>query len=82
MKGVKNNEEDNTLYTKKYQDHISCSFAYKVAFIYDKLSKPGFLYRKKGSQYIYCRNRKRIWLLQKKMLKKHFNKNLVMSAKD
>ena len=40
LKGVKNNVKNNALCTKKYKDHIPCSFAYKVVCIYDKFSKP------------------------------------------
>ena len=45
-------------YSKKYQDHIPCSFAYKLAF--------------RGKEYEYC----------KKVAKKHFNKNLIMSEEE
>ena len=34
-------------YTRKYQDHIPCSFAYKVVCIDDKFSKDVVLYREK-----------------------------------
>ena len=37
----------NTSYTEKYQDHISCNFAYKVVCIDDKFSKPVVIYREK-----------------------------------
>ena len=30
---------------KKYQDHVPCSFAYKVVCVDDKFSKPIVLYR-------------------------------------
>ena len=33
------NKDSNTSYTKKYQEHIPCSFAYKVVCIDDKLAK-------------------------------------------
>ena len=32
-------------YTKQYQDHVPCSFAYKVVSIDDKFTKPIFVYR-------------------------------------
>ena len=51
VKGVKSNDKNNASYTKKYQDHISCSFAYKVVCIDDKFSC--FLQKKNCSQYIY-----------------------------
>ena len=67
-------------YTSKYQDHIPCSFAYKLVCVNDKFSKDLVLYRGKNAvfefiqcifkEYDYCR----------KVMKKHFNKNLVMTA--
>ena len=69
----------NSSYTKKYQDHISCSFTYKGVCIDNKFSKKVVLYRGKDavnrsilSEYSYCR----------KVIKKHFNKNLIMSAEE
>ena len=48
MRGVKDsNKNNNTSYTEKYQDHIHCSFAFKVVCIDDKLSKSVVLYREK-----------------------------------
>ena len=69
-------------HTKKYQDHIPCSFAYKLVCIDNKFSKDVVLYRGKNAvfkfiqcifkEYNYCRN----------VLKKHFTKNLVMTAEE
>ena len=63
-----NDRDKSTSYTEKYQDHIPCSFAYKV----DKFSKPAVLYRGKNTvnrfieaileEYDYC----------KKLIKKPF----------
>ena len=36
-------------YTKKYHEHIPCSFAYKVVCINDKFSKPIVVYRGKNA---------------------------------
>ena len=49
MKGIKSNDKNNVPYTKKYQDHILCSFTYKVVCIDDRLSKPFLLYREKNA---------------------------------
>ena len=67
-------------YTSKYQDHIPSSFAYKVVCVDNKYSKDVVLYRDKNSvkkclmsifkEYDYCTS----------VIKKHFNKNLVMTA--
>ena len=72
--------DSNSSYTRKYQDHISCSFPYKIVFFNNKFSKKVNLYRGKDtinkfiksilSEYNYCR----------KVIKKHFSKNLIMSA--
>ena len=69
-------------YTRKYQDHIPCSFAYKVVCADNKYNKKILLYRGRNTvnkfiksilnEYNYCR----------KIMKKHFNKNLVMSAEE
>ena len=69
-------------YTRKYQDHISCSVFYKVACVDNKFSKDVVLYRRKNAvskfimsilkEYDYC----------KSVIKKHFNKNLVMTAEE
>ena len=72
---------DNVSFTEKYQDHIPCSFAYRVVCVDDIFNKPTVLYRGKNAykfikeileEYDYC----------KKVIKKHFNKNLVMSVED
>ena len=47
LKGIRNSDRNDTSYTKQYQKHISCSFAYKVASVDDKFSKRVVLYRKK-----------------------------------
>ena len=76
-----NNNDNNASYTKKYQKHFSCSFAYKFVYIDDRFSEPVVLHRGKNAvnkfikailkEYDYC----------KEMIKKH-NKNLVMFAGD
>ena len=75
-------DNDCFSYIKKYQDHIPCSFAYKLVRVDDKFSKDVVLYRGKNAvfqfiqcifkAYNYCRN----------VIKKHFNKNLVMTAEE
>ena len=62
-------------YTRKYQYHIPCSFAYKVVCVDGKFSKDFVLRRGKNAmfkfiqcifkEYDYCRT----------VMKKHFNKN-------
>ena len=38
-------------YTKKYQDHIPCSFAYRVVCIDDRFTKPIVVYRGENAPY-------------------------------
>ena len=48
LKWIKiNYRKNNASYTEKYQDHIPCSFVYKVVCIDDRFSKPVVLYRRK-----------------------------------
>ena len=82
LKKVESSNKSYGSYTEKYQDHIPFSFAYKGTCVDNKFSKKVVLYRGKNAffrfieaileEYDYCR----------KMRKKHFNKNLVMSAEE
>ena len=73
-------DNDCFSYTSKYQDHIPCSFAHKLVCLDNKFSKDVVLYRGKDAvlkfikcifkEYSYCRD----------VMKKYFNKNLVMTA--
>ena len=73
-------DNDCFSYTKKYQDDIPCSFAYKLACLDSKFSKDIVVYRIKNAvskfikcifeEYGYCRS----------VVKKHFNNNLAMTA--
>ena len=63
LKGVKSSSKNNGSYTEKYQDHIPCSFAYKVVCVDNKFSKKIVLYREKKCclqkcDYV-CRRRRR-----------------------
>ena len=52
---LKNVDSYEGSYTKKYQDHIPCSFAYKVVCIDDKFSKPIVVYRGKNAAYEFIK---------------------------
>ena len=62
---------------KKYQDHVPCSFAYKVVCIDDRFTKPIVVFRGENAtykfikailkQYKYCKNAlTKIWSWVKK----------------
>ena len=42
-------------YTKKYQDHISCSFAYKVVCVDDRFTKRIVVYRGEKAAYEFIK---------------------------
>ena len=48
LRGVESYEGS---YTKKYQDHVLCSFAYKVVCIDDRFTKPIVVFRGKNAAY-------------------------------
>ena len=41
--------------TQKYQDHIPCSFAYKVACIDDRFTNPIVVYRGENTAYEFIK---------------------------
>ena len=76
-------DESNVSYTKAYQTHIDCGYGYKVVCHYDwKLSKVSKIYRGKGAVYKFLENMLEEVEYCKRMVKKHFNKNLRMTVED
>ena len=66
-------------YRNKYQDHIPCSFAYKVVCVDDRFTEPIVVYNTAYEfikailkEYKYCR----------KTMNKHSNKNLIMNEEE
>ena len=52
LRGVESYEGS---YTKKYQDHIPCSFAYKVVYVDDRFTKPFVVYRGENAAYEFIK---------------------------
>ena len=69
-------------YTKKYQDHIPCSFAYKVVCVDDRFTKPIVVYRGENAAYEFIKAILKEYKYCKKIMKKHFNKNLIMNEEE
>ena len=69
-------------YTTKYQDHVPCSFAYKLVCIDDKLSKDIALYRGKNAVFKFIQSIFNEYSYCKSIIKKHFNKKLIMSVEE
>ena len=72
--------DDCFSYTSKYQDHILCSFDYKLVCIDDKFSKDVVLYRGINTVYKFIQSIFKEYSYCRRVMKKHFNQNLVMVA--
>ena len=69
-------------YTKKYHEHVPCSYAYKVVCIDDRFSKSIVVFRGKNAAYEFIKAILKEYQYCKKVMKKHFNKNLIMSEEE
>ena len=69
-------------YSKKYQDHVPCSFAYKLICVDDEFTKPIVVFRGKNAAYKFIEAILKEFEYCKKVMKKHFNKNLIMTEKE
>ena len=76
LRGVESYEGS---YTKKYQDHIRCSFADKVICIDDTFTKPIVVYRGENEAYKFIKATLKEYKYCKKVMNKDYNKNLIMS---
>ena len=69
-------------YTNKYQKHVACSYGYKLVYAEDKLSEPSRSYLGEDDVYNFIN----ITIEEGKsftdIMKKHFNKELVMTKED
>ena len=66
-------------HTRTYQDHIPCSVAYKVVCIDDKFTKPVVIDRGENAAYEFIKVILKECKYCKRVMNKHFNKNLIMS---
>ena len=69
-------------YSNKYQHHIPCCFAYKLVFVDDKFTKPIVVFRGENAGYKFVKAVLKEYEYCKKVMKKHFNKNLIMSEEE
>ena len=67
---------------KKYHNHISCSFAYKVVCIDDRFSKPTVVFRGENAAYEIIKAILNEYEHCKKVMKKQFNKNLIITEEE
>ena len=78
-KGIKSSDKNGS-YTEKCQDHIPCSFTYKVLCIDNKFSKDVVMYRGKNAAYKFIESIRKEYESLRKVIKKHFHKNLVITV--
>ena len=80
------NVQDPEIYegscTEKCHDHVPCSYNFKVVCIDDRFSKPVVVYRGENAAYEFIRAILKEHKYCKNIMKKHFNKNLVMSQEE
>ena len=67
---------------KKHQDHIPCSFGYKIVCVDDIFTKPIVVYRGEIEVYEFIKVILKEYKYCGKIMNKHFNKNLIMSEKE
>ena len=79
---LKNVERYEGSYTKKYQDQVPCSFAYKFVCIDNKFCKPIVVFRGEHAAYEFIKAILKEYKYLKKVMKKHFNKDLISSEKE
>ena len=79
-----NNGKQNLLqsYTKKYQKHVACSYGYNLVCVDDKFSKPFESYLGEDAVYNFICSMIEESKCCSGVMKKHFNKELVMTKED
>ena len=69
-------------YTKIYQIHIPCSYAYKIVCTDDRFNKPTVIYRGESAAYEFIKAILKEYKYCKKIMKKYFDKNLIMNEEE
>ena len=79
-----NNGKQNLLqpYTKKYQKHVAWSYGYNLVCVDDKFSKPFKSYLGEDAVYNFICSMIEESKYCSGVMKKHFNKELVMTKED
>ena len=78
---MKNVESYEGFYSKKHQDHIPCSFAYKLICVDDKFTKPVVVFRDENAAYKFIKAILKEYQYCKKVMKKHYKK-MIMSKEE
>ena len=72
----------NESYTNKYQEHVVCSYGYKLECVDDKFSKPFKSYLDEHAAYNFISSMIKESKYCSDVMKKHFNKEFVMTKKN
>ena len=70
-----------TVLLKKYQDRIPCTFAYKPVYVDDEFAKSIVVFRGENTPYEFIKLIFKEYRYCKNVMKKYFNKHLIMSEK-
>ena len=73
---LKNVESYEGFYSKEYQDHVPCSFAYRLICVDDEFTKPVVVFRDENAAYEFIKAILKEFEYCKKVIKKHFNKKI------
>ena len=82
LKSVKSNKKESDSYTEKYQYHIPCSLAHNFFCVDDKFIKPVVFYRGENAAYNFIKMMLEYFGYGKKVMKKYFQKNLIMTEEE
>ena len=69
-------------YTEKYQDHVPCSFAYKVVCVDDRFTKLIVVYRGENAAYEFIKAIPKEYKFCRKEINKHFFKKLIVNEEE
>ena len=67
---------------KKNQDHVPCSFTFKLVCIDDGFTKQIIVFRGENAAFEFIEPILKEYEYCKKIMKKHFNKILIMSEEE
>ena len=81
-RNLKSVESYEGSFSKKYQDHVRCSFAYKLVCVDDKFTKPIVVFRDENAAYEFIKAILKEYEYCKKVMKKDFHKKLIMSEEE
>ena len=82
LKTVESYEVSYSKKKKKNQDHVPCSFAYQLVCVDDEFAKPIVAFRGENTAYEFIEAILKECQYFKKVMKKHFNKNLIISEEE